>query len=80
MSETPREKVLSSLLFLTRGELMEINEKINALLGSNVNVQNSVDDYFRQMKQEGNILQAVKEYKDKTGCGLKEAKDYIDNL
>jgi hypothetical protein len=80
MSETPREKVLSSLLFLSREELLEINEKINALLGSDIDIKDSVDDYFREMKKEGNVLQAIKEYKDKTGCSLSEAKDYIDHL
>ena len=32
MSETAKEKVLNSLQFLNKQELLEINQKINALL------------------------------------------------
>lgn len=30
--------------------------------------------------QKGRYIEAVKVYKDDTGCGLAEAKAYIDNL
>jgi hypothetical protein len=80
MSETPKERVLNSLLFLTRAELLEIHDKINTLLISNIDSGDAVKNYFRLMKNEGNILEAIKQYKEKAGCGLKEAKEYIDNL
>ena len=80
MSESPKERVLSSLLFLSKEELMEINQKINALLGSHSNASDQVKEYFRNLKNTEGPLEAIKEYKDKTGCGLKEAKDYIDEL
>ena len=80
MNETPKEKVLSSLLFLSKEELMEINQKINALLGSRSNASDQVKEYFRNLKNTEGKLVAIKEYNDKMGCGLKEAKEYIDEL
>ncbi len=80
MAESPKEKVLNSLLFLSREDLLEINGKINTLLNSNVNASEAVKNYFRDLKNNGNVMEAIKEYKEKTGCGLKEAKDYIDGL
>ena len=35
--------------------------------------------YIDLLKREGK-LQAIKEYKDEVGCGLREAKNFIDNL
>ena len=80
MSETPKEKILNSLSFLSKEELREINQKINALLSSNNNAWDQQVEYFRNLKNSGNKIDAVKEYKEKTGCGLKEAKEYIDKL
>lgn len=80
MSETAKEKVLNSLQFLNKQELLEINQKINALLSSNINALDHLREYFRNMKNNGQELNAIKEYKEKTGCSLKEAKEYIDGL
>ena len=80
MSETPKERIMSTLLMLSREELMEINETINKLLDANIDATDKVKEYFRYMKNNGQVIQAIKEYHDKTGCGLKEAKDYIDSL
>jgi ribosomal protein L7/L12 len=38
------------------------------------------DSMLTQMLQNGKDLQAIKLYKQSSGCSLKEAKDYIDNL
>ena len=38
------------------------------------------DDYLLTLLRQGEKLQAVKVYRDETGCSLKEAKDYIDHL
>lgn len=40
------------------------------------------NDYseYLELCRKGQILVAVKMYKERTGCSLKEAKDFIDNL
>ena len=35
---------------------------------------------YLELCRKGQILVAVKKYKERTGCSLKEAKDYIDTL
>lgn len=35
---------------------------------------------YLNLCKEGRIIEAVKIYKDKTGCSLVEVKKYIDNL
>ena len=34
----------------------------------------------RRLKDSGNVIQAIKVYRDKTGLGLKEAKDAVEAL
>ena len=43
-------------------------------------MQNQQVDKYISLCKEGKIIEAVKAYKDDTGCSVKEAKDYIDNL
>lgn len=38
------------------------------------------DRPYAELIESGASLMAVKEYKETKGCGLKEAKDYIDEL
>lgn len=38
------------------------------------------DRPYAELIESGATLMAVKEYKETKGCGLKEAKDYIDEL
>ena len=42
-----------------------------------VNLENNK---YVELINKGQLLQAVKEYKEDNNCSLKEAKDYIDNL
>ncbi len=39
-----------------------------------------VDDEIKTLIAEGNKIKAIKRYREITGVGLKEAKDYIDKL
>ena len=80
MSETPKERIMSSLLMVSREELIEINKIITQLLDANLNASDKMKQYFVYMKGDGRIIEAIKEYKDKTGCSLAEAKNYIDSL
>jgi large subunit ribosomal protein L7/L12 len=34
----------------------------------------------RQLKESGNVIQAIKAYREHTGLGLKEAKDAVEAL
>lgn len=40
----------------------------------------STDNKYLDLCKKGRYIEAVKVYKDDTGCGLAEAKAYIDNL
>jgi hypothetical protein len=40
----------------------------------------SIIDDCKALIKQGSILAAVKFYKEETGTGLREAKDFIDNL
>ena len=42
-----------------------------------VNLENNK---YVELINKGQLLQAVKEYKEDNNCSLKEAKDYIDKL
>lgn len=45
------------------------------------NKNNKIDERkYIELLKEGHKLGAVKAYKEDTGCGLAEAKEYIDNL
>lgn len=39
-----------------------------------------VDEELKSLISDGQKIRAIKRYRDFTGVGLKEAKDYIDNL
>lgn len=41
---------------------------------------NLENNKYVELINKGQLLQAVKEYKEDNNCSLKEAKDYIDNL
>lgn len=40
----------------------------------------SVDEEIKNLVANGEKIKAIKKYRDLTGVGLKEAKDYIDKL
>lgn len=46
----------------------------------NIESQNNSDNKYLELCKKGRYIEAVKVYKDDTGCGLAEAKAYIDNL
>lgn len=50
------------------------NSQANVL---SVKQKNEIDNRIKEHLQFGNLLSAVKYYKDVTGIGLKEAKDYV---
>jgi len=62
--------------------LKEAKDYIDSLAGRAPTpvAQNIDDDYLRSLVMSGRKVEAVKLYREKIGCGLKEAKDYIDSL
>lgn len=49
-------------------------------LNSVVLQTSAVDAEVLRLKRSGNIIEAIKRYRLLTGLGLKEAKDYVDQL
>ena len=47
---------------------------------SDVQTESQMEDEIVEMLKSQGALTAVKLYKDKSGCGLKEAKDYVDSI
>ena len=43
-------------------------------------IYSKIDDKILELVKKKHLLAAVKLYADKTGCSLKEAKDYIDKI
>lgn len=65
--------------------LKEAKDYVDSLaIGNQVQLSSAVitnlDDQLKSLIVQGRKLEAIKLYKDKTGLGLKECKDYIDDL
>lgn len=45
-----------------------------------VSPQSDLDDKLRMLIASGKRIQAIKEFREASGLGLKEAKDYVDSL
>jgi large subunit ribosomal protein L7/L12 len=45
-----------------------------------VSPQANIDDRLRMLIASGKRIQAIKEFREVSGSGLKEAKDYVDHL
>jgi Ribosomal protein L7/L12 len=48
--------------------------------GSNNMSSKTMDAELMKLIEQGEKIKAIKEYRDFTGVGLKEAKDYVDSL
>lgn len=71
--------ILENLPRLNRDNLLTIQECIEATLGAKSHAL-PVDLELKVFINKGEMLQAVKRYKDHTGLGLKECKEYVDAL
>lgn len=77
--------VILSIMFSTvisqlRNEIKRTNsilEKIAKQIGV---PEPPVDSVIKALVAEGKKIEAIKRYREITGVGLKEAKDYIDSL
>jgi large subunit ribosomal protein L7/L12 len=48
--------------------------------GDNIGASGPWLDEVRELKAEGNLIQAIKVYREHTGLGLKEAKDAVEGM
>jgi large subunit ribosomal protein L7/L12 len=48
--------------------------------GNNLGASGPWLDEVRALKAEGNLIQAIKVYREHTGLGLKEAKDAVEGM
>jgi ribosomal protein L7/L12 len=48
--------------------------------GNNVGASGPWLDEVRSLKSSGNLIQAIKVYREHTGVGLKEAKDTVEGM
>lgn len=67
--------VLEMIPKMSYTDLREIQDAIDISLN-----KDNVQEKAIAMIKEGSLLQAVKFVKECTGMGLKEAKDYVDDL
>ena len=77
--------ILNHLEDFPTEQLEQLQKEIRAILNprdtSTIAVEFSADDkVLIEIYRNHSKLHAIKHYKDKTGLGLKEAKDYIDAL
>jgi ribosomal protein L7/L12 len=52
----------------------------NVPYGNNVGASGPWLDEVRALKAEGNLIQAIKVYREHSGLGLKEAKDAVEGM
>lgn len=61
--------------------LARIEKKLDALLqAARISVDDPVDADIRDLARNGRKIEAIKLYRERTGCGLAEAKAFIDSL
>jgi len=66
-----------------RADISRINKKLEKI-AKQIGVPNdekcSMDNELRNIIAENGKIKAIKKYREVTGIGLKEAKEYVDNL
>lgn len=55
-------------------------QKIAKQVGLSDSVLENLDDELRQLIANGKKIEAIKRYREATGLGLKESKEYVDSL
>lgn len=75
--------ILSSIISQLRNDIMRMKltlDKIAKQVGIPDIVTKDVKDELITLISEGNKIKAIKRYRMVTGLGLKEAKEYVDQL
>ncbi|MBN1052847.1 50S ribosomal protein L7/L12 [Clostridium botulinum] len=62
-----------------RSDISRININLNKI-AKQIGVPNTINDEIKNLILEGKKVEAIKKYRNATGLGLKESKEYIDSL
>jgi ribosomal protein L7/L12 len=74
---------LISYISQLKDELRRTNLTLNKIvkhLGIEEEITKNIDYELKIIISEGGRIKAIKRYREVTGVGLKEAKEYVDNL
>lgn len=74
---------LTSYISQLKDELKRTNITLNKIvkhLGIEEEIIENIDYELKDIISEGGKIKAIKRYREVTGKGLKESKEYIDNL
>jgi len=74
---------LTSYISQLKDELRRTNLTLNKIvkhLGIEEEITENIDYELKSIISESGRIKAIKRYREVTGVGLKEAKDYVDNL
>ncbi|MCZ0702954.1 ribosomal protein L7/L12 [Natronobacillus azotifigens] len=66
-----------------RNEMKRTNNTLDRIakqIGATEPILESIEEELIDLLKEGKKIKAVKRYREVTGCGLKESKEYIDTL
>lgn len=62
-----------------RNDLKCLNKNM-MFLSHKMRIYDSLIEELKELMLQGKKVEAVKKYRQETGCGLKEANDFIDSL
>lgn len=62
-----------------RSDIARMNANLNKI-AKQVGVPDTITHELKNLISEGKKIEAIKKYRSVTGCGLFEAKEYIDSL
>jgi len=63
------------------GNVIPLERKINLILEHlGLDPNQGVNEQVLELMKSGQKIQAIKLYREQTGVGLKEAKDYVEGL
>lgn len=73
--------ILLSNLFSLSNEINRTNKKLDKIIKAlNINEYNEINNELKDIINDRGKIKAIKRYREITGVGLKEAKEYIDKL
>ncbi len=71
---------ISSAISQLRNDIKRTNSILEKIAKQMDVLEPHVDDEIKDLVLKGKKIAAIKRYREISGVGLKEAKDYIDNL
>jgi sulfopyruvate decarboxylase TPP-binding subunit len=61
--------------------LRRVERKLDAIINHmGIVINSGVDPQLLELVREGKKIEAIKLYRESTGVGLKEAKDFVESL